>query len=263
MACQTTQDCCFLFRGKMYVAKRKDCCPAFKEEEMQFVGNVLDLTINQSVNKIAQKNYTSVSGGNYCTVYEIEEANLALTFGCSDRKVFEIVTAGAVELKEAAAAITDEIHATKGGEDHIYLSLLPDTTVAPVVTSEDTLTTYVEGTDYNVSAYGIEVIEGGQIDLDAQAAVDGEINILVDYTHSPQTVVEGLASTGSDYYVVLEGVDKVSSRPVRYIFPKVRFSPSSSVPVITEELAQFEAEGELFDDPCGDIAGKYQVVRGA
>lgn len=245
----------------MRVAKRQDCCPGFKKEELQFVGNVLDVSIDQSINKIAQKNFTSISGGNYCTVYEVEEANLALTFGCSDRKVLEIVTAGKVDVLGTAAAIAGEVHVVKPGSDRVLFSLLPDSSVAPVVTNDDATVTYVEGTDYTLTDFGIEAIEGGQIDLDAQGAVDEELTILVDYTHSPQTCISGLANTGDDYYVVIEGKDQVTGQSISFVFPKVRFSPSASVPVLTEEIAQFEAEGELFDDPCGDVEGKYQIKR--
>lgn len=261
MPCQSTSECCLLFRGRMSVAKRQDCCPGFKKEELQFVGNVLDVSIDQSINKIAQKNFTSVSGGNYCTVYEVEEANLSLTFGCSDKKVLEIVTAGKVDVLATGVAISDELHVVKPGADRLLLNLLPDATVAPVVTSADSLTTYVLDTDYVVTPFGIEAIVGGAIDTDAQAAVDQELSILIDYTHAPQTCISGLANTGDDYYVVIEGKDQVTGQDMSFVFPKVRFSPSASVPVLTEEIANFEAEGELFDDPCGDVEGKYQIKR--
>lgn len=258
MACNIEGQKCFLARGKMYVAKRKDCFPEFKREALQFVGNVLDVAVNQDIEKQSQKDYTTPAGGNACVSYEVNEATLALTFGSSNAKVFEIVTGGEVQTLDAAAAITDEVHSIKPGADRVLLSLMPDTSVPFVVTSEDGLTTYDLTDDYLVTDYGLEVVEGGDLDLAVQGAVDEELSILVSYTHTTQRVVKGLTTTGEDYYVVIEGVNKISGRALRFIFPKIRFSPSASIAVLTEDIATFEAEGELFE---ADGKARYEIIE--
>ncbi|MBF0291144.1 MAG: hypothetical protein HQK86_03210 [Nitrospinae bacterium] len=120
---------------------------------------------------------------------------------------------------QATAAVTAETHASVKQGSVVKLNFTP----SAVTTVKDGtgVTTYVLGTDYNVTGSGVEIITGSGI---ADAST-----IKVDYTKADADVVHALTTVGAEFSLLFEGINTQSGKNVIIEFFRVRFSAAKSL----------------------------------
>lgn len=250
--------CCSYLRGKVYVAKRKAGATAgdIKAEAMAELGNVTAFNISHNINELSIPDYTKAAG-NACSLKLIEDGTLTLTLACFKAKNLAIGMGGEGSFENAlAGTITDEAHIVKSTSDRIAFDFIPSGSI--VVTDETGTTTYVEGTDYEVTDFGIQIIATGSIDADD--------SILVDYAYLSQSVIEALLNAGQDYVLLLEATNFADNkRKVKLEVYNVNFGASDSIDMFGDDLSTFDISGTIQSDPTKTDASKsafYKYIVG-
>jgi len=149
------KDCCFIGKGKVYLRKKADFCPTSANpnpNDFYPAGNVAQWQVEISENVITQPDYQSKAGGIECSIREISDIQLNLTFACYSIRNLGLALLGTNEPVTAPVAVVAEPHTVQAVCEFVPLLQMPDLSVAPVV--GDGTTTFVEGTDYVVTPTG-------------------------------------------------------------------------------------------------------------
>lgn len=225
--------CCGLYRGSLYLQEK-----GVENAPLLPVGNA-EFTITTELTEIEQPNYQSLGGTN-CSVSYMEAMNLEMVLHCINTSNLAKAFLGTAS-KLTPEAVTDEEHVVNAEHELIPFKHVPDKAVAIVVTSEDGLTTYVDGTDYKKTNAGI-IILGGSIPLQS--------TIKVNYTYGANFRLDAATTSQKEYYAVFDGVNVGEGKetPVVMKFHKVKFAPTDSFAVITTEFASLNLNGKVLKD---------------
>lgn len=218
------------------------------------VGNVSKLEIAFDEDKKDQPNYRSPGGGNYNTLSRVKAVNVNMTLLELSAENLAVAAFGDTSAV-TATAVTDESQVAYVG-GLVRTAYMIDTSVAPVVTDATGVTTYVEGTDYNVAAggAGVVIISGGAI-ADADA-------ILIDYTKKAGNIVQALTESALEYSLVFDGLNEAeSSRPVVIEIYRFKPAPLKTLGVIGDDYANLEIDGESLPDTTIVAAGLSQYFK--
>jgi hypothetical protein len=206
--------------------------------------------------------YTNVAGGNACSVRDISGVGLTLTMYDFDKKNLALAVYGAYGAPAGASIVDEPVQLFEEG-------IAP---VAHMPTNTGTLevgaTTYVAGTDYNVTAGGIQVIAGSALATAIAASPDGDppyLDALFSYTHGIEDVVDALVTSGKTFALLVDAKNKAAGGAAEvWRFHKVQFGPTGGLNVITREFGSFEVGGEvLADDTQPDGESQYFTIQQA
>jgi len=139
----------------------------------------------------------------------------------------------------ASSVVSDESMTSSSGK-LVATALVIDTDVSPVVTSDPAGTTYVEGTDYIVSAAGIRTLSAGSIS-DATP-------LLVSYTSYASGKVEMATTIAADVAIIFDGWNDQENVPVVGEFYKVSLRGDGGLPLISEEYGAATLAGSMLQD---------------
>lgn len=254
----TRNYCCFKGRGEIalvdysaYLAKTAGLVP---------VGNASQFEIQVSEKTEEVPDYTSPDGGTACRTREIEKVELALTLMCHSpaNLVRAAYGHGASEGVTSAAVV---------GEEHVLwpgavepLAHLIDDSVAVVVKSQDDVTTYVNGTDYEITPAGsIKHLAGGTIPAPTVTASVGQPNIKVSYTRKVQTLIQVYSKVSAPMRLHFDGFNVAGDKPMPQHFDlyKVELSAAKSMAMISDSIGKLEFTGTALRDtslPRGTLA---------
>lgn len=225
-------------------------------EAMLHVGNVPKLNFGVTEDVKEQRDYTVVGGGTVAEVRRISAVECGMTLADLDKGNLTRAFFGTGS-SVASATITNESHlAHKGG--FIPLNFPPDETGTITVASG--ATTYVAGSDYEVSSGGITILADGDIDDDTLLEVD--------YTSLDHDSVQAITAAAYEYELFFEGLNEAKSgRPVNVHAYRIKFGATQILDLINEDFATFEVKGKLLRDNTKTGAGiskyfKIQIVKG-
>jgi hypothetical protein len=162
---------------------------------------------------------------------------------------------GTVNSKAGGEAITDESHTVASGGLEV-LDNMRDPGVALILTNAAKDATYVEDTDYTVSAAGFTPIAGAGI-------ADGS-EVLANYTTQKEDVIEALVNSGQEFELFWEGLnDADSGNPVFLRAHRVKFSPTSGLDLISDDFGALSMSFSLLQDATITANGlsKYLQIR--
>lgn len=245
-----TDLCCGLYRGTIYLKDNSDADAALLP-----VGNA-ELEITQELAEITQPNFQSL-GGNACSVNYTSAVNVNLTLHCSSPENLAKAFLGTITQK-AGAQIDEEEITVKGQGELIPFANVPNRSYPIVVKSEDDVTTYVSGTDYQVTNAGIIILNG---------AIEANDVIHIAYTYSENIVLDAQTVSQKEYYMVLDGYNAGDGRDTPVVIKawKVKLAPAESFSVISgEEFASLALTGEILRDESkvAPISKFFQVEWG-
>jgi hypothetical protein len=243
------QYCCFKGRGEISLVNYADRIA--RTAGFLPVGNASNFELDASETTEEVKDYTSPAGGIACAFRELDKVTIALSLRCHTPRNWALATQGAgADAELDTAAIVDEPHALWPGTVE-PLEHIPDTGVAVVVSAADTPTTYIEGTDYEITPAGsIRHLAGGSIPAPTVALGKGVPNIQVSYTRAAQTLIQLYAAKPQAVALHFDGYNVAESPivPVHFDLYNVVFGPAAKIQVIGDNLAVMELTGTVMRD---------------
>ena len=220
---------------------------------MQAIGNCSNLEVSFEEESVTLSDYTTASGGNRNSVSRVSTVTGAVTMHDFSAENLALALRGA-KSTQTAGAVTDELHSTAGtAGEFIPLDFIRDPDVAPVVTSQDGVTTYDAGTDYDVENNGIVITSGSAI---------GNGGVSVDYTKDISETMEALTDAGQEYEIYFNGLNEAQSGSLVEIrMYRVKFSPAQGLSFIGDEFGELSVDFEILSDSSKTGAGISKFMK--
>ena len=213
-----------------------------------------------------QPDFTSVAGGNACVIKDISSVNLNLgifnfsyenmalaVFGVNSKKVAGSFTSG-----------TPDNFTVFNGEALSVLDKIPTNLTAVVKVGA---TTYLQNTDYTVTAGGILVISGSALDIAiaANLSVPPRLAATAEYAYGAENVIEALEASGKTYAVRIVGANRAdNAKPEIWDIWKISTGPAASFNVITREFGQVDIVASVLpDDTKPSNESRFFRITGA
>ena len=291
------------------------------------VGNCSALNVSITEDKKELPNYMDAGGGNRNEVSRIQSVNASITAHDLSPRNLAMALRGSTELAEPAT-VTGEEHTGHSGA-LVDLAWIPDpltllvrsadSTTEEISDEEQTVpsgglittskaiggnlvvtdstgaTTYLLGTDYEVTADGkiqaiptagisesdvLKISYTGVTGTTYTAGADYEITpaglritsedfadglaIKVDYTPVPQTNLETLTGSGQEFRMVFDGLNEAQSgKAVKIRALRFKPSPTDGLDWIGDDFAEMTLVGGLLADPMvsGSGVSKFMKVQ--
>jgi len=219
------------------------------------VGNCSNVNFAIEQETQSQRNYRG-GGGNFASVTTVSAVNLSMELANFSNANLALALRGMVESVTAGSVTAENVTAVVGGlaetEKMVDLS---DTAATVTVTDETETTTYVEGTDYEVTAAGLKILSTGSI-------TDGE-TLVVGYDNQGTNVLQALVDSGKEVRVVLDGINDATGKPVTVKVHRWKPSPTSGLGLISDDFSTFTIEGEVLADESIQATGKSKFFTRA
>jgi len=219
------------------------------------VGNCSNVNFAIEQETQSQRNYRG-GGGNFASVTNITSVALSMELANFSNANLALALRGVVDVVAAGSVVAENVTAVAGGlaETAKMIDMTDPATTVTVKDETDT-TTYVQGTDYEVTAAGLKILSTGSI-------TDGEV-LHVDYDNKGTNVLEALVESGSEVRVVLDGINDATGKPVTVKVHRWKPSPTTGLGLISDSFATFTIEGEVLADETIQAAGKSKFFSRA
>lgn len=257
----TQKYCCFKGRGEIALADR--LAYIAKTAGLVPVGNasLFDIAISEKTDQVSD--YTSPGGGIECVSREIERVDISMTLLChNQRNLIRGLYATGAEDNVATAAVVGEAKVAYAGAV-VPLEHLIDPTVAVVVKSFDDVTTYVLGTDYEITPAGsLKLLAGTTIAAPVVTGGVGQPNVKVSYTRKTQTVLQLFAKPSEAVFLHLDGYNTAGDAvvPQQFDLYNVKFQAAAKLEFIGDALSKLEMKGWALRDtskPLGSLLNPF------
>lgn len=216
------------------------------------VGNCSNVNFSIEQETKTQKNYRG-GGGNSASVTNVTAVKLSMELNSFSNDNLALALRGLIETVTAAAVTDEAITAVHDGL--AATEFMIDKEQSVTVTDSGGGTTYVAGTDYEVTAAGIKVLSTGTI-TEAQP-------LQVDYTKKAGSVLQALVDSGADVSVVLDGINDSSGKAYTVKVYRWKPSPASGLGLISDDFSSFSIEGEVLADESVTGTGKSKFFTRA
>lgn len=219
------------------------------------VGNCSNVNFAIEQETQSQRNYRG-GGGNFASVTTPSAVNLSMELANFSNANLALALRGVVETVTAGSVTSENVTAILGGLAETQKMIdLSDTGSTVTVTDEGESTTYVEGTDYEVTAAGLKILSDGNI-------TDGE-TLVVGYDNQGTNVLQALVDSGKEVRVVLDGINDATGKPVTVKVHRWKPSPTSGLGLISDDFSTFTIEGEVLADESIQATGKSKFFTRA
>jgi hypothetical protein len=216
------------------------------------IGNCSELNLAFNEDKKEQKDFEEAGGAVVDTVSRIDSVVASITALNLSASNIALALRGLVNTV-VGGAVVDEPHVGDVGA-FIPFDLLPDMSVAPVITGAAGTPVFVAGTDYEVKNGGIVAIAG--------AGITAALPLQVSYTSAASFDIEGLATAGLEYKVVFDGLNEADSgKPVLVTCHRVKFNPTQALALISEDFGDLALSFDVLKDTSIIGATKSKFVK--
>jgi hypothetical protein len=216
------------------------------------IGNVSKLALAVAEESKELLDYTSPGGGTQNKIVRIKSIEAALTLHDVSPDNVALALRGTSSAVTTATVTAESIVGYKGAL--VPFAFLPSLTDTITITHTSGSPTYVKDTDYTITRAGIVVLTAGAI-TDAQA-------LKATYTKKPAHAIEGLVSSGSDYRLILNGLNEAQSgKAVSLTLYRVKFSPTSGLDFISDDFNKMEVKGAVLQNTYITGTGLSQYVK--
>jgi hypothetical protein len=218
------------------------------------IGEVSKLDLSIETEKLTLKSHTQSGGGIADSITRITAVNIAMDLDNLSSENIAMAIYGSTSAV-ANEAIVGESHDAYPGA-LVSFNSPPDLSKAIVVKSKVGSTTYVKGTDFELSPAGVVIKAGG--------AITAKTAVLVDYNGLGHDVIQMLTGSGDPYRLYFEGLNEGNSdSPVLVEIYRSKFDPTSSLGLITEGIGNLSMSGTVLKDASKVGAGisKYVSIK--
>ncbi|MCJ8168633.1 hypothetical protein [Atopomonas sediminilitoris] len=228
--------------GKIYLADLDT------PEKLVFIKNCSKLEYQIEAEENTQADHTTPGGGTDASYSRIKAVNISYTaHHLNKANLARALYGSATDV--AAGTVTAEAHTAYKGALVKFAYPQPS---AVTLTDSTGATTYVADTDYQVTAAGVVILEGGAI-ADATA-------VKANYSYPPHANIQALINSGKNYRMVFEGLNEArSGKPQIIEIYKISHSPAG-LSVIGDDFASLEFTGKALKDSTKTGAGVSQYL---
>lgn len=238
----TTQ--AFIGKGSIYIEE------IGSDKGLLPIGNCPDFSLSFGEDKKEMKDSEGQGGGVVASLSRISSVTGTInSFSFSKENL--AMSLRAMFNTEAKSVITDEVHVAKIN-GFISFKEVPD--MSTIVVKDDAgTTTFTAGTDYEVKSSGIVIIGG---------AITADDDLKISYTGKGVVSIEMLTSSSKEYRLVFDGLNEAQSgEAVEITCHKIKFSPTSGLPLIGDDFAQLTLAFDILKDETIKGAGISPFAR--
>lgn len=206
--------------------------------KMRFLSNANSMAIAITEEERKLKDYTTQGGGTRNSLSRIEDIKINFELTDLSPENIALAIAGSVDGVEAGTE-SEVITAVVGAVAPLTYIGATDVVVTDGEDIDPTI--YSEGTDYEVTGAGIEVLESGSI-------ADGA-ELTVEYSYGAQKAVEALTDSAKEYRVIFDGLNEAQSGSPRVVeFFKIKFAPTSGMGYIGDDFDTLNLSATVLRD---------------
>jgi hypothetical protein len=175
---------------------------------------------------------------------DYSKENLALAlFGSTS-----VVTAGSISDEVITAPVNVAV------DGFVKTANLINTASSVTLTDSAGTTTYVNGTDYEVTAAGVVILAAG--------AITTAQSLKIDYTKLASDVIQALTTSAQDYVLDFVGLNEAQSGDPVYIrVHKAKFGATSGLSLIGDDFGNIPLAGDALKDTTITTLGLSQYIE--
>lgn len=257
--CKVVDRCCFVGRGKIRLSKYDATCgfgpyvaggvaaavADYEHYPLIEVGNVSNFSLDLTVTTVEPpRNYMSLIGTSDCAPIEnIDKVALKMTLHCANTANLAKALAGDAEEVAAATGVTQAFNFTTLEQfipfrdaDGNVISNVDIATVSGLPAAA------VDGIDYSLSPNGIKWLATSTLAL--------PVAFTATYDHGVYDQLQILMSTGGEYRLHFDGVNKVDGRAFAGELFRIKIRPGGLGSMISDEFLKWEIEATVLEDCC-------------
>ena len=234
----------YIGKGSVSVREKGTATP------LRPIGNVDSLSLKATEEKKELKDFQNAGGGNANSLRRIQAVELSMSIRDFVGENIAMAVFGSSAAVAGSNVLNEAVVAYLGG-------LTPLAHIAPTavtVTNVAGTTTYVAGTDYEVTTGGIWIPTG--------STIPDAATIHVDYTWAAQTEIQALVNAGKDWEFYFSGLNEAQSgKAVVVKVHRARFGPIQDFALIGDDYAAMALDGDCLKDTGITGAGLSQYFK--
>lgn len=231
----------FSFRGKVYMGTRDS---NGNPEGLTHIGNVPELSLSFAVETLEHKESMSGQDLTDVSITTSKSGEISLTAEELIKETFAIALNGTLSNESSSSVASGEALATAPTTGKIYLLAHPD--VSSVVLKDHESAT-ISDTKYTVNA------KHGSIEFTDVTGLSGAVT--AGYSYAAYKKVLMFTADEQDYWLRLEGLNKVNKERVVLDLYKVRVNPTDGMSFINDELGNAPIKGKVLADTTKTVDG--------
>jgi hypothetical protein len=222
------------------------------------VGNVTKAVLKENISQIKEPDFRRAGGGTNRRVDRVESVALSMTWMSWEAANVALAIGGTASDVVANAAIVDEV--AVGFRGSLVRLAHPPTAIAAVKNSAGS-STYVPGTDYQVTAAGLLIPDGSAIVDPVVTNGVPAANLKVSYSSPAYSRIEAATKTSTELEVLIEGLNEADSlKPVLIDAWRVSLPPAAELALLGTAMGELTFEAELLKDSTQPL-GKSPFFR--
>ena len=223
----------FSFRGKVYMGTRDS---NGNPEGLTHIGNVPELSLSFAVETLEHKESMSGQDLTDVSITTSKSGEISLTAEELIKETFALALNGTYSDVTGATVESGEALCTAPVAGKTYLLAHPD--VSTVTLTHDA--TPIDAANYTVNA------KHGSIVFNDVTGLTGAVT--AGYTYANYKKVLMFTADDTDYWLRLEGLNKVNNERVVVDLYKVRVNPTDGMAFINDELGSAPIKGKVLAD---------------
>lgn len=230
----------FSFRGKVYMGTRD---ATGNPAGLTHIGNVPELSLSFAVETMEHKESMSGQDLTDVSITTSKSGEISLTAEELIKETFAIALNGTYSDVSGSTIASGEALCSAPVVGKIYLLAHPDVSAVTLTHGG----TAISATKYTVNA------KHGSIEFTDVTGLSGAVT--AGYTYAAYKKVTMLTADEEDYWLRLEGLNKVSNERVVVDFYKVKLNPTDGMAFINDELGSAPIKGKVLADTTKTASG--------
>ncbi len=223
----------FSFRGKVYVGERDE---SGNPDGLTHIGNVPEMSLSFAVETLEHKESMSGQDLTDVSITTSKSGEISLTAEELIKETFALALNGTYSDVTGATVASGEALCSAPVVGKTYLLAHPDVTT--VTLTHDA--TPIDAADYTVNA------KHGSIVFSDVTGLTGAVT--AGYTYAAYKKVLMFTADEKDYWLRLEGLNKVTNERIVVDLYKVRLNPTDGMAFINDELGNAPIKGKVLAD---------------
>ena len=223
----------FSFRGKVYVGERDE---SGNPDGLTHIGNVPEMSLSFAVETLEHKESMSGQDLTDVSITTSKSGEISLTAEELIKETFALALNGTYSDVTGATVASGEALCSAPVVGKTYLLAHPD--VSAVTLTHDA--TPIDAGDYTINA------KHGSIVFNDVTGLTGAVT--AGYTYAAYKKVLMFTADEKDYWLRLEGLNKVTNERIVVDLYKVRLNPTDGMAFINDELGNAPIKGKVLAD---------------
>ena len=223
----------FSFRGKVYVGERDE---SGNPDGLTHIGNVPEMSLSFAVETLEHKESMSGQDLTDVSITTSKSGEISLTAEELIKETFALALNGTYSDVTGATVASGEALCSAPVAGKTYLLAHPD--VSAVTLTHDA--TPIDAGDYTINA------KHGSIVFSDVTGLTGAVT--AGYTYAAYKKVLMFTADEKDYWLRLEGLNKVTNERIVVDLYKVRLNPTDGMAFINDELGNAPIKGKVLAD---------------